>query len=186
MDKGSTLDLQNYKNRLGLKNKAGRAIWFVAYWLLFRPFAGRPLQFWRNLILRIFGAKITGNPLVFASAKIWAPWNLEINNACISYNCRVYNVDKVIIEEFAVISHNVHLCSASHDISSPTYELVHEPIRIGKQAWVAADSFIGPGIDVGEGAVVAARAVVTKDVAPWTVVGGNPAVKLKERTINKT
>jgi putative colanic acid biosynthesis acetyltransferase WcaF len=56
--------------------------------------------------------------------------------------------------------------------------LVTAPIRIGPGAWVAAGAFIGPGVTVGDGAVVGAGAVVMRDVEPWTVVAGNPAVFL--------
>lgn len=52
---------------------------------------------------------------------------------------------------------------------------------IEEQSWVCADAFIGPGVNVGAGAIVAARAVVVKDVAPWTIVAGNPAKFIKER-----
>jgi putative colanic acid biosynthesis acetyltransferase WcaF len=62
-------------------------------------------------------------------------------------------------------------------------ELTNKPIVIGPQAWVAARAFISPGVTVGEGAVVGACAVVTKDVEPWTVVAGNPAKFIKKREI---
>jgi putative colanic acid biosynthesis acetyltransferase WcaF len=62
--------------------------------------------------------------------------------------------------------------------------LVAKPIRIGRNAWVCADSFIAPGVTVGEGAVVGARSSVYRDVAPWTVVGGNPARFLKDRVLS--
>ena len=57
------------------------------------------------------------------------------------------------------------------------------PITISKFAWVAAEAFVGPGVTIGEGAVVGARAAVFKDVDPWTVVGGNPAKFIKKREI---
>ena len=62
--------------------------------------------------------------------------------------------------------------------------LVIRPITIGKSAWVCAEAFIGPGVTVGEGAVVGARSCVVSDVAPWNVVGGNPAKFLKVRTLD--
>ena len=55
------------------------------------------------------------------------------------------------------------------------------PIDIGAQAWVAADVFVGPGVTVGEGAVIGARSTVVRDVDPWTVVAGSPAVRRGER-----
>ena len=63
-------------------------------------------------------------------------------------------------------------------------ELTYAPIEIGDNSWIAARSIIMPGRSVGEGAVVAAGAVVTKDVEPWTVVGGNPAQFIKKRVLN--
>lgn len=61
--------------------------------------------------------------------------------------------------------------------------LVYSPITIGAQAWVAAGCFIAPGVSVGEGAVVGAYSVVTKDVPAWTVVAGNPARFIRMRQL---
>ncbi len=62
-------------------------------------------------------------------------------------------------------------------------KLLKPPITVGDQAWVCTDAYIGPGVTIGEGAVVGARAVVVKDVPPWTIVAGNPAKTLKKRMI---
>jgi len=58
--------------------------------------------------------------------------------------------------------------------------VITAPIRIGRRAWVAADVFVGPGVTIGEGAVVGARASVFRNVDSWTVVGGNPARIIKK------
>ena len=94
-----------------------------------------------------------------------------------------YSVDRITIGAQVVVSQGAFLCCASHDISSPIMELIYKPIVIGPQAWVAARAFIGPGVTVGEGAVVGACSVVTKDVDHWTVVAGNPAKFIKNRAI---
>jgi len=60
-------------------------------------------------------------------------------------------------------------------------DLIKAPIRIGDGAWVCADVFIGPGVKVGRGAVVGARAVVVKDVADGVVVAGNPAIPVGKK-----
>jgi acetyltransferase-like isoleucine patch superfamily enzyme len=59
---------------------------------------------------------------------------------------------------------------------------VREPIVIGQDVWIGANAVVLPGIAIGDGAVVAAGSIVTKDVAPYTIVGGNPARVIKERT----
>jgi putative colanic acid biosynthesis acetyltransferase WcaF len=61
--------------------------------------------------------------------------------------------------------------------------LTHAPIRVEEGAWVCARAFVGPGVVIGKGAVVAACAVVSKDVAAWNVVVGNPATFKKVRRI---
>ena len=83
----------------------------------------------------------------------------------------------------ATVSQYSYLCSASHDISDPSLRLTSAPIVISDGAWVFADAFIGPGVTIGEGAVVGARASVFKDVDAWVVVGGNPARFIKKRVL---
>ena len=94
-----------------------------------------------------------------------------------------YSVGQITIGPHATVSQYCYLCAASHNIEDPHMQLITAPIVIDEGAWVAADAFIGPGVVVGEGAVVGARAVVIHDVAPWTVVAGNPARFIKPRTI---
>ena len=95
-----------------------------------------------------------------------------------------YNVDRVVLEDGAIASQQAFLCTASHDIADPGRRLVTAPIRLARSSWVCAGVFVHPGVTIGEGAVVGARAVVTKDVAPWTVVAGNPAKFLKARVMD--
>jgi putative colanic acid biosynthesis acetyltransferase WcaF len=59
--------------------------------------------------------------------------------------------------------------------------LITSPIVVGEHAWIAADVFVGPGVNIGDGAVVGARSTVLSNVAEWTVVAGNPARIIKER-----
>lgn len=180
----SAIEKSRYKNELSFSNKLGRLVWRLTYYIFFRPFIGNVFKGWRNFVLRLFGAKITGDTKIFASVKIWAPWNLEVDSACISYNTILYNVDKIYIGKSTVISHNVHICTASHDIHHKSHRLITKPIVIKDKVWVAVDSFIGPGVTVGQGAVVGARAVVFKDVQNWSVVGGNPAKFIKKRVLS--
>lgn len=103
--------------------------------------------------------------------------------ACLSENVDCYAVDAIIIGNQATVSQGVKLCTAGHDISSTIMELTHDPIIICDSAWVAAWAIVLPGVTIGEGAVVAAGAVVTRDVEPWAVVGGNPAKFIKQRVL---
>jgi putative colanic acid biosynthesis acetyltransferase WcaF len=73
------------------------------------------------------------------------------------------------------VSQYSFLCTASHDATRRSMPLITAPITIHADAWITADVFIGPGVTVGEGAMVIARSTVTRSVPPWTVIGGNPA-----------
>jgi len=175
--------LSCYVNRHSGADKCARWVWFV-FWLLFCRLSPRHLHCWRALALRLFGAKLGRKCAVLPSARIRAPWNLTMGDfSCLSDRVDCYSVDKITIGANVVVSQDVFLCCASHDITSAHMELTYRPIVIGSQAWVAARAFIGPGVTVGEGAVVGACAVVTKDVAPWTVVAGNPAAFVKRREL---
>ena len=180
------MDLSQYKEEYTITSKISRALWFVINRTIFRCMVTNLFRIPRNLILRLFGAKIPLCSQVYPTCRIWAPWNLEIGEyACIGPNTEIYNKAKVKLGNHSVISQGAFLCTASHDISHAKHPLITAPITIADQAWVAADAFIGMGVTIGQGAVVGARAAVFKDVAPWTVVGGNPAKFIKERKIHE-
>ena len=158
-----------------LANRLARGLWQVVWLLLYRP-TPRPMHAWRRLLLRLFGAKLGTGVHPYSSARIWAPWNLTMGEgSCLGDYVRCYSVDHVSIEAHATVSQYSFLCTASHDYRVEGMPLMTAPITIGRYAWVAADAFIGPGVKVGERAIVGACASVFRDVDPWTVVGGNPA-----------
>jgi len=166
-----------------LKNKLGRALWGVVYVTLFRP-SPRILHAWRRGLLRLFGAQVGRGAKVFGSARIWAPWNLSLGEqAALSHDVDCYCVAPIRIGDHATVSQYAMLCAATHDIEDPHMRLIAKPITIADEAWVCAGAFVGPGVRVGQGAVVGARSVLTKDAASWTVVAGNPAVPIKQRVL---
>ena len=178
------MDLSKYNHSFGKKNKIGRLFWGICYVLLFRPFGSSVFRKWRILLLRLFGAKIALSANVYASAKIWAPWNLHMGAyACLGPEVDCYNQGYISIGANSVVSQKAYLCASTHDITDPQHNLILKPIHIGDKVWIAADAFIGPGVSIGEGAVVGARSAVFKDVEPWAVVGGNPAKFIKKRII---
>jgi putative colanic acid biosynthesis acetyltransferase WcaF len=165
-----------------LGNRLSRALWGVTWLLLFRP-SPKLLHGWRRWLLRLFGARIGERVAVHSSARIWQPWNLEMGPySCLSPQVDCYSVNTIRIGAYATISQYCFLCTAGHDPDTSDMQLTTAPIAIGDHAWVAADAFIGPGVTIGEGAVVGARSTVFKDVSPWVIVAGNPARMLRKRT----
>ena len=88
---------------------------------------------------------------------------------------------KISIGANTTVSQYSYLCTASHDYSDSSMPLVAAPITIGERAWITADVFVGPGVTIGDGAVITARSSVFTDIEPWVVARGNPAVKVKPR-----
>lgn len=179
------VDLSQYSYSFSLKNKIGRLVWNISYWLVFRPFSTGIFKAWRNFLLRFFGAKLGSHVHVYGSVKIWAPWNLELGDfSTLGPGVDCYNQGKIVIGSNTIISQKSYLCASSHDHEISNFPLILKPITIGDQVWIAADSFIGPGVTIGDGVVVGARSALFKDVEPWSIVGGNPAKKIKDRIIN--
>ncbi|MBC7846293.1 MAG: putative colanic acid biosynthesis acetyltransferase [Flavobacterium sp.] len=176
------MDLATYSHSFSLKNKISRLVWNTVWLILFRPFATRLFKKWRVLVLKCFGAKIEWSSHIYASVKIWAPWNLEMGaNSSLGPKVDCYNQGKISIGTNTVISQKTYLCASSHDYTKKDFPLVLKPIQIGDGVWIAADAFIGPNVCIGNSAVIAARAVVIKDVEENTIVGGNPAKIIKSR-----
>ena len=164
-----------------LRHRAARTVWNAVWLLLFRP-SPRPLHVWRRALLRLFGARIAAGVRIYPSTRIWAPWNLQMESgSCLGDFVDCYCVAPIHIGREATVSQYSYLCAATHDYEAARMPLVVSPITIGASAWVCADVFVGPGVTVGEGAVLGARAAVCGDVEPWTVVGGNPARVIKRR-----
>jgi putative colanic acid biosynthesis acetyltransferase WcaF len=180
------LTLQHYRNRHSASSKLRRLTWNVVWTLLFRTTPRGLLYGWRRFLLRLFGAHIGNGANVLPTCRIWDPANLQLgDHSCLSEDVDCYCVDQIIIGAHVVVSQSAFLCTASHDITSPIMELTHAPIHLHDQSWIAARAFVAPGCVIGEGAVVGACSVVTRDVPPWTVVAGNPARAVGRRTLSK-
>ena len=133
-------------------------------------------------MLRTFSAKVDRNVRIHPTVRITIPWNLTLEHDCaVGDRAILYALGPIRIGPRATISQGAHLCAGTHDWRDPALPLMKPPIDIGSDAWTCADAFIGPGVTIGEGAIVGARAVVMKDVAPQTIMAGNPARKIGTR-----
>lgn len=178
------MDLATYNHSFSLQNKMGRLAWNIISLVLFRPFGSRIFKKWRVFVLKCFGAKIEWSSHIYASVKIWAPWNLEMGiNSSLGPKVDCYNQGNIKIGNNTVISQKTYLCASSHDYNQTNFPLVLKPISIGDGVWIAADAFIGPNVTIGNNSIIAARSVVIKDVENNTIVGGNPANFIKKRTL---
>ena len=172
-----------FENPYSLGNKVARMLWAVVWLLFFRPTPRRLGQGWRCFLLKLFGAKL-GSCWFHPRVRIWAPWKLEAgNDVFIDEGVWIYNAYGCRIGDRVTVSADSVLCSVTHDYTEPTYPLTGAKIVVDADVWITMRCFVMPGVHVGEGAVVGAQSVVTKNVEPWSVVAGNPARFVKKREV---
>lgn len=165
------------------QNRLARLVWNLASLILIR-YSPKPMHGYRSLVLRAFGARIGSGVHVYPKVKIWAPWNLELGDQCgVANGVTLYSQGKISIGRRAIVSQGAHLVAGTHDHTKSGFPLITKPIKVGDNVWIAAEAFVHPGVTIGNGSVIAARAVVTKDMPEWMICGGHPCVPLKERRI---
>ncbi len=114
---------------------------------------------------------------VFSPARLTVGANTAVGRQCL-LDCR----GEVRIGRSVNITSQVAFMTAKHYVQSPTFEAAYSPIVIEDRAWIALRATVLGGVTVGEGAVVAAGALVSSDVEPYTIVAGVPARPIGERT----
>ena len=165
-----------------LGNRITRVVWGIA-WLVLARFTPPPLHRWRRLVLLAFGARIGRGARVHPSVAIWLPHNLEVGEqVLIGPGARIYNQGTITIGAWSVISQRAHLCASTHRVDDPGFQLECRPIAVGERCWVAAEAFVGPGVTMGDGAVLAARGALFEDAATDGIYRGNPAALVRQRT----
>ena len=162
------------------REQLGRILWALA-WPAFR-IVPRPFWGWRRAMLRLFGATVGKEVHIYPTAHITMPWNLTLgDSSAVGDHAILYALGPIMIGPRATVSQYAHLCAGSHDWRDPAMLLTKPPITIGNDAWICADAFVGPGVNVGAAAIVGARAVVTKDCAAGAIMVGNPARQIRYR-----
>lgn len=158
-------------------------VWVVVSLFLFR-LCPLKLSRLKCSVLRCFGARVGRGVVIKPQAKITFPWKLNIgDHVWLGEECWLLNLAPVEIASNVCISQRAFLCTGNHDYKSPTFDLIAQPIRVQGGAWIGANAFVGPGVTVGSHAVLTAGSVATKDLEPYGIYQGNPAVLIKERTV---
>jgi putative colanic acid biosynthesis acetyltransferase WcaF len=153
-------------------------------WTLTCAWTPKPLNPWRLVVLRIFGAEIHGTPFVHQRARIQQPWYLILHHrACLGDRANAYSLDRITLQEGATIAQEAYLCTGTHDFTQAHIPLQTAPITVGRDAFVGARAFVLPGVTLGARCVVGAMAVVTHDVVAGAIVVGNPARSVKTRPL---
>jgi putative colanic acid biosynthesis acetyltransferase WcaF len=179
------IDLSKVPSDTPFKVKLLRGLWGL-FQIPFWPHTPQALSPLRIALLRLFGAEIGPGCLIGAGVKIWVPWNLTMGErTAIGADTEIQNFVPVVIGRHVVISQRNYICTSTHDHTHPYFPTISTPITIGSQSWIASECVLGPGAEIGEGAVISVRSVVSKAMPPWMICAGNPCRPLMERVIRE-
>lgn len=156
-------------------------LWWLVQTLLFAP-SPQIMFGWRRGLLRLFGAKIGRNVKLRPSVTVTYPWKVTIgDHSWVGDDSTIYSLGNIHIGAHTVISHKVYLCAAAHDYTKRGFDILSPDVTVGDQVWIANDTFVGPGVSIGDGAVIGARSSVFSDMPPGMLCKGSPAAPYKER-----
>lgn len=141
----------------------------------------------RLLFYRRAGLTIGATSSIHWRAEFYAPETIRIGDHCtIGDSVFLDGRSGLTIGDCVNFGSHVTIYTRQHDVDAPDFAEVGAPVVIEDHAWISSHSIVLPGVTIGEGAVVAAGAVVTRDVAPYTLVGGNPARFIRDRSRDLT
>ena len=179
------VDLSTYNNSWFKKGASlfKRVLWHLANFFILKSHIV-PLSFTKVVILRLFGAKIGSNVTIKPGVNVKYPWKLKVGNNCwIGENVWIDNLDEVTLADNVCISQGAFLLCGNHNFKSSSFDLMLGPITIESGAWLGAKSIVCPGVTVASHAILSVGSLANKDLEPYTIYKGNPAVKCKERIV---
>lgn len=179
------VDLSRYDQSDFERGRPGGVIllWWLVQAVVFplSPHFANGVRVW---LLRCFGAKIGRGVVIRPTARVTYPWKLAIGDrSWIGDDVVLYSLAPITLGQHCVVSQKSYLCTGSHDVESPAFDLVTAPIVVGNGAWVATDCFVAPGVTVGANTVVGARSSVFRDLPPGYVCVGSPCKPVRLREI---
>lgn len=167
--------------KLSFREKLAGLMWTVVRHSMFR-FSPPPLHRWRVLLLNIFGASVHRTVRIAPSARVDFPWNFTADaHVTIMHQVIINCMGRVTIGEGTRVSQYAHICAGTHDYQRRDMAIVRSPITIGKDVWIAADAFVGPGVTLGDHCMLAARSSAFGDLPCGQICIGEPAVPRKDR-----
>lgn len=158
-------------------------LWILASLLLFR-FCPLKLSGLKCAVLRAFGATVGRGVVIKPRLTITFPWKLTLgDHVWLGEECWLLNLAPIVIESHVCISQRAFLCTGNHHYESPAFDLIVKSIHIEQGAWIGAGAFVGPGVNVGNHAVLSAGSIATKNLEAFGIYQGNPAALVKKRVI---
>jgi maltose O-acetyltransferase len=159
--------------------------WWYDFRLLFAAWTGYvPSHRYRNFIYRrVLGLRLSPESCIHWRARFFRPEGVSIDAyTTIGNDIFLDGREGITIGKCVNLAGEVMIFTQEHDVQSPTFAVTGGPVVIEDYVYLGSRVVVLPGVRIGYGAVVASGAVVTKDVPPYTIVGGVPARKIGDRT----
>jgi acetyltransferase-like isoleucine patch superfamily enzyme len=138
------------------------------------------------LYRHLYRVGLPGDSIIYSHCTFIAPWGVKLgHHTVVGDHARLDGRRGLFIGNNVDVSLETNIFTLEHDIESSTFDAKGGPVVIGDWAYIGSRVTILPDVTIGEGAVVASGAVVTKNVEPWTMVGGVPAKFIRKRPIVK-
>ena len=162
------------------RDRRAKALLWVTNHVASRVFFHAPRMWWYRTVM---GYTIGEGSVILVDVRFSARRRLRIGaRSVVNNGCRIDNRDEVVIGDAVSLSYGTTIWTKGHVIDSADFRTASAPVTLGDRVWTCAGSVILPGVTMGEGSVALTSSVVTKDVAPYDVVGGNPAAPVRRRS----
>jgi putative colanic acid biosynthesis acetyltransferase WcaF len=166
-------------------NALKRIVWYYMNVFIFKS-SLFPVYRIKVALLRLFGAKIGSGVTIKPCVSIKYPWLLTIaDNVWIGENVWIDNIALVTIGSNVCLSQGAVLLTGSHDYKKPAFDLITGDLTIEDGVWIGAGAIVSQGLTIGSHAVLTTGSIATKNLEPYAIYQGNPAVKIRERVISK-
>jgi len=184
------------KDRMGDKLTLGQTIKkifnrFYNYYLDFKVallwcLGYIPSHIFRKLLFRLAGVKLGKKSTIHIGARFYQPKNISIGKGTIiGDHVTLDGRDKLTIGSHVDIASQVMIFNGKHNVHSDDFHPIHAPVTINDYVFIGPKAIVMPGVTIGKGAIVAASAVVTKDVPEKTIVAGIPAKEINKRKVKE-
>jgi putative colanic acid biosynthesis acetyltransferase WcaF len=160
-------------------------LWYYVNAIFFKS-SMFPVYGFKNALLRLFGARLGKGVEIKPCVNIKYPWLLSIGNyVWIGENVWIDNLVMVTVGNNVCISQGALLLTGSHNYKRQAFNLITGSIHIEDGVWIGAKSIVNQGVTVSSHAVLTSGSVATKNLDPYSIYQGNPALKIRDRAIDE-